>query len=69
MAEKVGDETYHFEATVEHTTAKAWLVIDAMSTKQAWLPNSVGTIMRERDEDGNVLFSAPEWWCRKNGII
>jgi hypothetical protein len=69
MAEKTGDEMVQIECTVEHTTAKARLVVDIMSGKQAWLPKSITEIVQERDEEGHMLFSVPEWWTKKNGFI
>lgn len=69
MATSIGDEEYEIEAKVEHTTAKAWLIEDSTTGKQAWLPKSVGRIIRERDDDGNLLFAAPEWWVHKNRML
>lgn len=70
MADAVGDEMQEIECKVEHSTAKAWLVIDNMSGNQAWLPKSIGTMMSEGpDPEGNTLFQAPTWWCRKNKFI
>jgi hypothetical protein len=69
MGERVGDEMVTIEAKVEHSTEKAWLIIDNMSGKQAWLPKSVGKIIEDVDRDGNTLFEAKEWWARKNGMI
>lgn len=68
MGERVGDEMIQLEVKVEHSTEKAWLIIDTMSEKQAWLPKSIGKIIRDVDEDGNSLVEAPQWWCKKNGI-
>jgi hypothetical protein len=64
-----GDELITVECKVEHSTAKAWLVIDNMSGNQAWLPKSIGNLVQDVDPDGNSLFTAPEWWCKKNRFI
>jgi hypothetical protein len=69
VGERIGDEMVEIEAKVEHTTSKAWLIIDNMSQKQAWLPKSVGTIVQDVDMDGNTIFNVKEWWARKNGLI
>ena len=69
MAERIGDEEYELEAKVEFTTPKAWLVIDTMSSKQAWLPKSQGRIIRDVDPDGNTLFAVSNWWIKKSGFI
>lgn len=59
----------HIECKVEHSTDKAWLVIDNMTGNQAWLPKSIGHIVQEVDPDGNTLFTAPRWWCQKNKFV
>lgn len=59
-----GDEMQEFEARIEHSTAKAWLVVDNMSANQAWLPKSVGVVLKDADPDGNVLFQAPTRWLK-----
>jgi hypothetical protein len=69
MAENTGDELQEIECKVEHSTAKAWLVIDNMSGNQAWLPKSIGSIVRDVDPEGNTIFNAPTWWCKKNRFI
>jgi hypothetical protein len=58
-----------FEGRVEHSTAKAWLVIDTMSNNQAWLPKSVGKIVRDVDPEGLTLFEAPESWMKHSKFI
>lgn len=65
MAQRIGDEEHEIEAKVEHTTEKAWLVIDTMSGKQAWLPKSQGRIVQDVDPDGNTLFAVTDWWYSK----
>lgn len=69
MVESIGDEEYELEAKVEHTTSKAWLVIDNMSGKQAWLPKSQGRILRDVDPEGNTVFAVSNWWIKKSGFI
>lgn len=70
MSFRSGDEMVQIEATIEHSTAKAWLINDLMSGKQVWLPKSVGTMLEEPDPStGNVIFNCQEWWCKKNGLI
>jgi hypothetical protein len=69
MAERIGDELHEFEARVEHSTQKAWLVIDTMSNNQAWLPKSIGRIVRDVDPEGLTIFAAPDWWLKKNRFI
>jgi hypothetical protein len=64
-----GDELITIECKVEHTTAKAWLIIDNMSGNQGWLPKSIGNLVQDVDPDGNSLFTAPEWWCKRNRFI
>lgn len=63
------EEDVQIEATVEHTTQKAWLIIDTMTQKQAWLPFSVGTIIEEVDRDGHTMFMVKHWWAKKNGLL
>jgi len=69
MGYRVGDDMIEIECTIEHTTEKAWLVIDLMSGKEGWAPKSRCEIIRERDEDGHVLMHVPEWWAKKQGFI
>ena len=69
MAFENGDEMKEIECKIEHSTAKAWLVVDNMSLNQAWLPKSIGIVIKDADPDGNVLFQAPTWWCKKNKFI
>ena len=63
------NEMVEIECTVEHTTAKAWLVVDNASGEKAWLPKSQAQMMGDADPDGNVVFSVPEWWLKKNGFV
>ena len=69
MAFNHGNEMHEIEVKIEHTTEKAWLVVDNMSGNQAWLAKKIATMVRAADEDGNVLFHAPEWWMKQNKFI
>lgn len=64
-----GNVEIQIEAKVEYSTAKAWLIIDNMSGNQGWLPKSIGRIIEDVDMDGNTMFGAPRWWCKKNNFL
>jgi len=65
MGYRAGDETYEFEGKIEHTTAKAYLVVPTMGPSQIWLPKSQCVSMGEADIDGNRTFVVTEWWAKK----
>lgn len=65
MGNAWGDDMMEFDAKVEHTTEKAWLIYDNMSGYQAWLPKSAGEMVSDGpDEDGNTIFRAPRRWLK-----
>lgn len=62
MGYRSGDETVEFEGKIEHSTAKAHLVIPTMGPAQVWVPKSQIASMSEADEDGLITFKVTEWW-------
>jgi hypothetical protein len=63
MGYRPGDSTYEFEAKIEVTTAKAYLVHPTIGPEQIWVPKSQIANMSEMDGDGNVMFEVTEWWA------
>lgn len=61
MAWQRSKETYNFEATIQHTTAKAYLIEFTLGGVY-WVPKSQVTSMEPSDGDGNYLFIVSEWW-------
>jgi hypothetical protein len=64
-----GDEMVEVEVKVEHSTGKAWLVIDTMTNNQGWAPKSRCHIVRDVDPDGNTILAVPKWWARQRKFI
>ena len=65
MPYRDGDPTYDFEGKVEHTTAKALLVLPTMGPEQVWVPKSQLVAMTDPDGNGNRVFTVTEWWWSK----
>jgi len=66
MPYRPGDPTYKFEAKIEVTTAKAYLLHPTMGVKQeVWCPKSQVVGMTEPDENGNRILEVTEWWWQK----
>ena len=66
MPYRPGDPTYKFEARVENTTAKAYLIEPTMGTKrEVWVPKSQVVGMTDPDENGMRIFEVTEWWWNK----
>lgn len=63
MARYNSKECYTFEAKVEHTSAKAYLVEMTLGGKY-WVPKSQIEQMSEPDMDGNIEFTVSEWWWK-----
>jgi len=59
-------DTYVIEATVEHTTEKAWLIHDTGSGHEAWLPKSQADMVSDKNENGVIQFRVKAWWVKKN---
>ena len=68
MGYRAGDETYEFEGKIEHTTAKAYLVVPTMGVSQVWLPKSQVVRMDDPDIDGNCTFVVTQWWASKQDL-
>lgn len=68
MGYNSGDEQVEFEARIEHSTAKAKLLVPTMGPEQCWCPNSVIDWMSEPDEYGNRTFRVRSWWAKKAGV-
>jgi len=68
MPWRPGDETYEFEAKIEHETAKAYLIIPTMGPAQIWVPKSQIVTKTEKDADGNVKFEVTEWWIKHSDM-
>lgn len=68
------DETYSFEATVKHATAKAVLVEPTIGPDECWIPRSQ---IREQEWHGESRwlflplfgFTITQWIAKKNGLI
>lgn len=58
------DDTEEFEAKIEFTSAKAYLVEMTLGGKY-WLPKSQVYRMDEPDGDGNRVFEVSSWWWGK----
>ena len=69
MPYRDGDPTVEFEAKVEHTTEKAFLIEPTMAAqKQVWLPKSQIAEYGEPDENGMRYFRVTKWWYDKAGL-
>ncbi len=60
------DDTISFEARVEHTTAKAYLVYPTLGGEH-WLPKSQVYSMTQTDKH-TYVFEVSEWWAKKNAV-
>lgn len=70
MGFRRGDETVEFEAKIEMTTAKAYLLDTTMGPSEpVWVPKSQVVEMSDADEDGNRTFVVTEWIAKKNGLV
>ena len=70
MPYRPGDPVFYFEAKVEVTTAKAYLLHPTMgSIKEVWCPKSQVVSMGEADDEGNRMFEVTEWWFNKSGMV
>lgn len=67
MPYRPGDETVEFEAKIEVTTAKAYLVHPTMGPEEAWVPKSQVVEKSDPDQDGNIQWEVTLWWAEKNG--
>ena len=66
MPYREGDPTADVEASVEVTTAKAYLIKPTMGKKmEVWLPKSQMVSMTDADEDGVRVFKVTLWWYDK----
>ncbi len=65
---RAGDETYEFEARVEHESAKAYLVEPTIGEK-IWIPKSQVVDVHAPDENGLRVFVVTEWIARQKGLI
>lgn len=64
MGYRPGDVTEEFEAKIEVTTAKAYLVEMTLGGRY-WCPKSQIVEMGEPDGDGNRVFEVTDWWWKK----
>jgi hypothetical protein len=64
MAFSRNEKTHEFEAKVEVTTAKAYLINPTIG-KSKWVPKSQVKSLSEPDEDGNRIFEVTDWWWKK----
>lgn len=55
------EETHVFEAKVEFTSAKAYLVEMTLGGRY-WVPKSQIYAMSDPDIDGNREFTVSDWW-------
>lgn len=67
MGYRTGDETEEFEGQLEHTTAKAYLVLPTMGPEQVWLPKSQ-VVEMEKLKGDMYRFVVTRWWAGKNGL-
>jgi hypothetical protein len=64
MPYREGDPTVEVEATIEVTTAKAYLIYPTMgSKKEVWLPKSQTVAMTEPSDSGTRVFTVTKWWA------
>lgn len=69
MPYRPGDPTVELEASIEVTTAKAYLIYPTMGAKrEVWLPKSQVVAMSDADENGMRTFTVTEWWSTQAGI-
>jgi len=66
MPYREGDPTSKFEARIETSTAKAYLVEPTMGDKrEVWVPKSQVVGMSEPDENGMIIFEVTDWWYNR----
>lgn len=69
MPYRDGDPTVEVEASIEVTTAKAYLIHPTMGAKkEVWLPKSQVAGMSDLTEDGMRVFTVTEWWYKQAGL-
>ena len=63
MPYRAGDPTVEIEASIEVTTAKAYLINPTMGTKrEVWLPKSQVVGITDPDDNGMKVFTVTRWW-------
>jgi hypothetical protein len=70
MPYRAGDPTVELEATIEVTTAKAYLINPTMGTKrEVWLPKSQVVGISDPDENGQKIFTVTKWWADRAEVL
>jgi hypothetical protein len=70
MPYRAGDPTVDLEATIEVTTAKAYLIHPTMgSKKEIWLPKSQVVGISDPDENGQKIFTVTKWWADRAEVL
>ena len=70
MPYRAGDPTVELEATIEVTTAKAYLIHPTMGTKrEVWLPKSQVVGISDPDENGQKIFTVTKWWADRAEVL
>jgi hypothetical protein len=70
MPYRAGDPTVELEATIEVTTAKAYLIHPTMgSKKEIWLPKSQVVGISDPDENGQKIFTVTKWWADRAEVL
>jgi len=68
MPYREGDPTVLIEASIEVTTAKAYLIHPTMGKlRDVWLPKSQ-TVSIEDNGGENKLITVTQWWHRQAGL-
>jgi len=70
MPYRDGDPTVMIEASIEVTTAKAYLIHPTMGSKRdVWLPKSQTVQIEDQGNGGdNKIITVTEWWYRQAGL-
>ena len=69
MKTRSGDEIIEVEGEILAQTPKAWLLKDSFTSKEVWLPKSVGTIVDGAEKEGEFLFEVPQWWAERAELL
>ena len=69
MKTRSGDQIIEVEGEILAQTPKAWLIRDAFTGKEVWLPKSVGVIIDGAEKEGDLLFEVPQWWANSAEIL
>jgi len=69
MPYREGDPTVLIEASIEVTTAKAYLIHPTMGKlRDVWLPKSQTVSIEDQGAGENKLITVTEWWFNQAGL-